>query len=496
MALDEKQIEQIIDTVVARLKAADSQNNKGCDCAPSGSCGCGVTDGVFKKMEDAIEASKIAQKRLVSLTLEKRGELIEAIRRAGRAKGAEYARMEFEETGLSTAEDNEKKVVASCSVLGLEDLQAEVYTGDKGITVIERNPYGVIASVNPVTNGAPTIIHNAILMMAGGNSVINNPHPKTAKVSAKVVRDLNAAIIAAGGPANCISCLEEPSVPSAQLLMTHKDVRMIAVTGGHGVVKFATQTGKRVIAGGPGNPPVVVDETADLDRAADCIIEGASFTNCIACAAEKELFVVDSVADTLKAKLKARGAYEMTAAEGVKLMKVIFNKINEPGTPGEINMDYIGKSPAYILKSIGLDIDPKTKIALLETDFNHPLVWTEQIMPVIPLVRCASAEEAIDRAVAAEQGNGHTMVIHSTSIKNLARMGSKADCTQFVKNGSSLAGIGITGEGYTSLHITTNGEGHTRARTFTRVRRCVLKDDFRLRLGSDDLEFPRICGRG
>ncbi|HSH68722.1 MAG TPA: aldehyde dehydrogenase [Deferrisomatales bacterium] len=488
-------MEQIVDTVVARLRAASSAPASVPKPTPATSKPpAAVIDGVFRDMEDAIRASTAAQRTLVSLPLAARADLIDAIRKAGRDNGPDYARLEWEETGLGKVEDNLKKVIASCSVMGMEDLGAEAFTGDMGLTVIERIPYGVIASINPVTNGAPSIIFNAIMMISGGNTVINNPHPKTAKVSVRVIRDLNKAIVAAGGPPNCICCLEEPSVPSAQFLMTHSDVKMIAVTGGHGVVKFATQTGKRVIAGGPGNPPVVVDETADLDRAADCIIEGASFSNCTPCASEKELFVVESVADSLKVRLKQRGAYELSPEQGAELVKVIFNKVNAPGTPGEINMEYIGKPPSHILKSIGLDIDPETKIAILETDFDHPLIWTEQIMPVIPLIRCADVCEAIDRAVAAEQGNGHTMVIHSTNVKNLARMGSKADCSAFVKNGSSLAGVGVTGEGYTSFHITTNGEGHTRPKTFTRIRRCVLNDDFRLRLGSEELDYPRSCG--
>ena len=482
MPLDEQQIEKIVEAVVERLQK-DGPSSPGPEAGSP--VGTSVVDGVFTEMEEAISAAAEAQKALVSLPLAVREKVLSVIREVGLANGPEYARMELEETGLGKVEDNLKKVNASCGVLGMEDLSPEIFTGDMGLTVIERIPYGVIASINPVTNGAPTIIFNAIMMLAGGNSVIHNPHPKTAKVSARTIRDINQAIVAAGGPANCVCCLEEPSVPSAQLLMTHPQVKMIAVTGGHGVVKFATETGKRVIAGGPGNPPVVVDRTADLTRAAECIIEGASFSNCTPCASEKELFVVEEAADRLKELLKERGAFEITAEQGAELIKHIFKDPGRPGRPGQINMDFIGKPPAFILASIGLEVDPETRIVILETDFDHPLVWTEQIMPVLPLIRCRNVEEAIDRAIAAEQGNGHTMVIHSTDLKNLALMGAKADCSAFVKNGSSLAGVGVTGEGFTSFHITTNGEGHTRPRMFTRIRRCVMNDDFRLRYGAD-----------
>jgi acyl-CoA reductase-like NAD-dependent aldehyde dehydrogenase len=481
MGLDEARIEQIVEIVVSRLQQ-EGVDLSAADTVPS-AIGAG-TDGVFRKMDACIQAATAAQKKLVALPLAVREEIIKAIRQAGLNQADEYGRMEFEETGLGKVADNVKKNQAACRVLGMEDLGPEVFSGDKGITIIERIPVGVIASINPVTNGSPTILFNAIMMLAGGNTVVNNPHPKTRAISARVVRDLNKAIVAAGGPPNCVCCLEEPSVPSAQALMMHPQVKLIAVTGGHGVVAFATQTGKRVIAGGPGNPPVVVDETADLDRAARCIVEGASFSNCMACASEKEIFVVDSVADQLKDRLKKYGAYEISASQGEELLKNIFKEIKGAGQAGVINMDFIGKSPEFILRSIGLKVGPEAQIVILETNKDHPLVWTEQIMPVLPIVRCHTADEAIEAALAAEQGNGHTMAIHSNNIQTIKKMTNRAKCAAFVKNGScGLASVGVAGEGYTSFHIATNGEGQTRPRMFTLIRRCVLADDFRYRYG-------------
>ena len=483
MQLDDKLVNKIVDAVVQRLSADETPRDpKVYQSNPQDA----ETLGVFQKMEDCISAAVDAQKKLLNLAFETRRQIIQAIRDTGNVNAPAYARMEFEETGLGKLEDNVDKNRSSCAVLGMEDLVPEVFAGDKGVTIIERIPVGVIASVHPVTNAAPSILFNAIMMIAGGNAVVVNPHPKTKQVSVRVIRDLNQAIIAAGGPPNCISCLQEPSVPSAQQLMTHPAVGMIAVTGGHGVVDFATKTGKRVIAGGPGNPPVVVDETADLDRAAQCIIQGAGFSNCIACASEKEIFVVESVADQLKENLKNHGAYEISASQGEELIKHIFKQVNEPGKPGLINMDYIGKNPQFILNSIGLETGPEIQIVILETDQDHPLVWTEQIMPVLPLVRCRNVDQAIEWALAAEQNFGHTMAIHSNNLNNIRKMASKASCASFVKNGAcGLGGVGVSGEGYVSFHIATNGEGHTRPKSFTRIRRCVMTDDLRYRYGTD-----------
>jgi propionaldehyde dehydrogenase len=483
MQINDKLVNQIVDAVVQRLSDNETPEDR-----PAGRPGPRNPDspGVFQSMDDCIPAAVAAQKKLLNLPIETRRRIIQAIRDTGQANAAEYGRMEFEETGLGKRDDNVDKNRSSCEVLGMEDLVPEVYAGDKGVTIIERIPVGVIASVHPVTNAAPSILFNAIMMISGGNAVVVNPHPKTKRVSARVIRDLNQAIIAAGGPADCLCCQEEPSVPSAQQLMTHPAIGMIAVTGGHGVVDFATKTGKRVIAGGPGNPPVVVDETADLDRAAQCIVQGAGFSNCIACASEKEIFVVDSVGDKLKEKLKQNGAYEISTAQGEQLVKHIFKEVKEPGRPSVINMDFIGKTPRFILKSIGLEVGPEVQIVIVETGPDHPLVWTEQIMPVLPLVRCRNVDQAIERALAAEQNFGHTMAIHSNDLNNIRKMAARASCASFVKNGAcGLGGVGVTGEGYVSFHIATNGEGHTRPRTFTRIRRCVMADDLRYRYGSD-----------
>jgi aldehyde dehydrogenase len=481
MSWDERRIEQIVEIVVDRLQREIVAATEPPEPAPAE---LGSSDGVFQEIEAAIQAAVTAQRELVALPLKIREKIIQSIRAVGIAHAEDYARIEYQETALGKLADNVKKNQAACRVLGMEDLVPEVFSGDKGVTIIERIPVGVIASVNPVTNGAPTILFNAIMMLSAGNTVVNNPHPKTKTVSARVIRDLNRAIVAAGGPPNCLCCLAEPSVPSAQALMTHPQIKLIAVTGGHGVVAFATQTGKRVIAGGPGNPPVVVDESADLERAARCIVEGASFSNCMACASEKEIFVVESVADRLKQMLQQQGAYEINAAQGSELLKHIFKELKGPAQPGVINMEYIGKTPSFILQSIGLDVGPEAQIVILETGADHPLVWTEQIMPVLPLVRCRDADEAIERAIAAEQGNGHTMAIHSNNIRNIKKMAGRAKCAAFVKNGScGLASVGVAGEGYTSFHIATNGEGQTRPRMFTLIRRCVLADDFRYRYG-------------
>jgi len=477
MTIDKNQIELIVEKVLQELAAA-KQN-------PAAMVHAGGVHGVFQQMEDAIQAAVVAHRQLVQLPLATREKIVQAIRDVGWINREEYGRMELQETDLGAVAGTVLKLEVACQVPGMEDLSPEVFTGDRGVTINERIPVGVIASVNAITNAAPGIIHNGVMMISGGNTVVTNPHPKTKIISARVIRDVDKAIVAAGGPPNCMTTVVEPDIPTAQYLMTHSSINMIAVTGGHRVVEFATKTGKRVIAGGPGNPPVVVDETADLDHAAQCIIRGASFSNCTPCSSEKEIFVVAGVADTLKKLLIKYGAVELSADQGQALLKEIFKEIVPGRVPSVINMDYIGKPPHVILKrAIGVEVPAETKIAILETDKEHPLIWTEQIMPILPFVRCRDAKEAMNMGVAAEQGLRHTIVFHSSDLQNLAYMSSIANASQFVKNASSIGGLGIEGEGFKSLHISTGGEGLVRPSTFTLIRRCVLIDDFRYRFGA------------
>ncbi len=292
---------------------------------------------------------------------------------------------------------------------------------------------------------------------------------------------LNQAIQRAGGPPNLLTCAAEPTIDSAQHLMRHPSIRLLVVTGGPGVVREAMGAGKKAICAGPGNPPVVVDETADLEQAAGDIIKGASFDNNVVCILEKEIIAVDSIADQLKANMLQRGAVEITSWQLNRLMKVILAEDHGPGKHGVINKAFVGKTPSVILHEIGMNVENSVRLVVAETDVQHQLVWTEQLMPVVPLVRVRSADEAIDLAKAVEQGMGHTAICHSKNLDVLSRMSREINTSIFIKNGPSLAGLGFGGEGFASFSIASpTGEGVTSAIDFTRVRRCTLVDSFRI----------------
>lgn len=436
--------------------------------------------GVFESLDDAVNAAALAQKRLDNVVL--RQSVIAAIRQAGERYAQVLAEMAVAETGMGRVVDKYAKNVSQArSTPGTESLSAKVVTGDNGLTLIENAPWGVVASVTPSTNPAATVINNAISMIAAGNSIVFAPHPSAKKVSLHTISLLNKAIVATGGPENLLVTVEDPNIETAQRLFRHPGISLLVVTGGEAVVEAARKhTDKRLIAAGAGNPPVVVDETADIHRAARAIVRGASFDNNIICVDEKVVIVVDSVADELLAEMQRYQAVLLDDEQVKQLLPVLLTDIDENGR-GRVSRDWVGRDASKIAAAIGLHVGEQTRLLLAETDANHPFAITEMMMPVLPVVRVSNVQEAIELAVRLEGGCRHTAAMHSTNINNLHKMASAINTSIFVKNGPCIAGLGLGGEGCTSMTISTpTGEGVTSARTFVRIRRCVMVDMFRI----------------
>jgi acyl-CoA reductase-like NAD-dependent aldehyde dehydrogenase len=433
--------------------------------------------GVFDDLDTAVSAARSAFEALNwSVDLAVRDRMIEAMRAAHVRLAPELSRRAVEETGLGRVEDKLKKnLVAAQKTPGREVLAARAITGDDGLTLHERAPFGVIGSITPSTNPTETVINNAISMVAGGNTVVFNVHPGARDTCRFLVEQLNAAIVDAGGPENCVCTLATPSIDSAQALMKHAGIRVVVVTGGPAVVKAAMSSGKRAICAGPGNPPAVVDQTADVTAAARHLVAGASMDNNIICIVEKEIFAVASVADALKREMLAAGAVEVDGPALARLEKLVVTADGHP------NKEWVGKNAAIILRAAGISAPESTRLAIAETDPSHPFVQLELLMPVVPLVRVRDVDEGIEQAVRAEHGFFHTAVMHSTHVGNMSRMAQAVNTSLFVKNAPSYAGLGVGGEGHTAWTIAgASGDGLTTALTYTRERRCTLKDAFRI----------------
>ena len=477
--MQESQIETIVQRVLTQLGSVKSQAAPVASPPTLASQG---EDGMFEDMEDAIEAARLAQLELAELGLEKRKKIVAAIRKAGVDNAQDFAEQTHKETGMGRVTDKVKKhQLAALKTPGVEDLESVAWSGDNGLTVVEMAPYGVIGAITPSTHPVPTLINNAISMISAGNSVVVNAHPGAKNVSGYGVQVLNRAIVSAGGPQNLITAVKNPTIDTGKLLFNHPKIRLLCITGGPGVVRAAMAASKKAICAGPGNPPVVVDETADLAKAARDIIQGATFDNNILCTAEKEIIVVDSIADELKRQLVAHGSFELTTEQ----MDALANNAFVNGGWGEeepiVNRELVGRDAQVLARTIGLNIGPEIRMLHGETGPDHPFVLAEQMMPCLPVIRVPNVDAAIDLAVKVEHGYGHTALMHSKNVENLTKMGKRMDTTIYVKNGPSGAGLGVGGEGFITFSIASpTGEGVTSARTFTRMRRCTMVDYLRI----------------
>jgi len=436
--------------------------------------------GVFADVNEAIKAAKESQKQLMELSMAKRKELIEAMRKASLENAESLAILAHEETGFGRVEDKIiKNRLAAEKTPGTEDLTSAAFTGDDGLTLVELAPYGVIGSITPSTNPSSTIINNSISMVAAGNGVVYNPHPSAKRVTSEAISILNRAIASAGGPKELLTAPLEPTMETSKVIMTSKDIRILVVTGGEAVVNVAMKSGKKVIAAGPGNPPVIVDDTCNIKKAANDIYRGASFDNNILCIAEKEVFVLNSVANELRLELIRNGAYELKKFEIDRVVKELF--ITDKEGKLATNRKYVGKSAATILKASGISVAGDPRLIIAEVGESHPFITFEMLMPVLGIVRVQNIDEAIEKAVIAENGCLHTAIMHSESVTNMTKAARALNTSIFVKNAPSFAGLGIEGEGFTTLTIATpTGEGLTSARSFTRIRRCTLSGAFRI----------------
>lgn len=433
--------------------------------------------GVFEDVDDAVQAAWEAQRDWVAhYKIEDRQRIVEAIRRCARSHVEEWSRKIVEETGMGRYEDKVEKHLATINKTpGPECLSTEAISGDAGLMLEEYAPFGVICSITPTTNPTETIINNTISMISGGNTVVFNVHPRAKKVCADCLQALNTAIVEAGGPENLLTMTREPTMENVDKMAANPNVRLMAGTGGTGMVNALLRSGKKCIGAGAGNPPVIVDETADLELAGRKIYEGASFDNNILCFAEKEVFAVGSACGELVRQLQKQGAYLLNAAQTEQLVKIVLQP--KQGGGHEVNKKWVGQDAAKILETIGVKVPDSCRLAICQVPADHSFVLVEQMMPVLPIVCSASFDEAVEQALVAEHGNRHTASIFSKDVDHMTRFARAIETTIYVKNSATKAGVGIGGEGHCTMTIAgPTGEGITCAKSFCRRRRCMLAE--------------------
>ncbi|MCQ2429343.1 MAG: aldehyde dehydrogenase EutE [Clostridia bacterium] len=480
--LTEAQIAELVTKIVAEMKAEKPANDDSWDATQYHGR---KLIGVFETMEEAIAAAEAGYKTIRQTSVADREKFITSIRNYCRAEAGTMAALGVAETKMGRVDHKTAKhILVADKTPGTEDIVAEAKTGDHGLTLTERAPFGVVGAITPSTNPSETVICNSMGMIAAGNGVVFNPHPGAIATSNYAVDLVNRAVHAAGGPEILVASVRKPTLDTANVMYKHPAIRLLVCTGGPGVVKSVLSSGKKAIGAGAGNPPVIVDDTADIEKAAKDIIDGCTFDNNLPCIAEKEVFVFENVADRLISGMLKNGCILLTREQADALAKVVVVEKTDPKTgkvSRSVNRDCVGHDCRVILEKIGMHVGPEIRCAIAEVPFEHTFVQTELMMPILGIVRVKDIDEAIDLAVKAEHGNRHTAHMHSKNIDNLSRFATAIETTIFVKNAPSYAGIGFGGEGHTTFTIAgPTGEGITSAKSYTRLRRCVMADHFRI----------------
>jgi len=472
MQISEELIRNLVSQVIQEVRGNTAGASTGSSSSANGRY------GQFTCADKAVAAARQAFEELRRRPMEDRKKAIEHIRRISISQAVELGTMEMNETKIGRLEHKIAKLeTLGRRAPGTEFLTTQAYSGDRGLAVIEHAPFGVIGAITPVTHSLPTITGNAVSMLAGGNTLVVNPHPSGRKVAAEGVKRFNKAIADDIGIDNLICVITEPTLETAAAIFKNRNVSLICVTGGPAVARAALNSGKRAIVAGPGNPPVVVDETADLDRAARCIIQGAAYDNNLLCIAEKEVFVVDSVFDKMLEAMERAGAARLNRSQIERLTAAAFQEVGDDKHLAPTK-ELLGQDAVKLAAAAGVTIDRKVELVFGETEAEHPFVYVEQMMPFVPFVRCRNVDHGIELAKHYEQGYRHTSMIHSRDVHNMTKMARAMDTTLFVKNGPCMASLGLGGEGYLSFSIAgPTGEGVTTPLTFTRERRCSLIDD-------------------
>ena len=499
-AVNETLIRDVVAEVLGKLGGTATTTTKlspapSVPAPKSESCGCGTKKatsapalrgkyGVFATADEACGAAQEAFLQLKQGGIAARRKIEEIVKAMAEKNAEQWGKIEFEETKIGRLDHKIAKLGLIKLVPGVDWLRPDARSGDHGITLEEYTPFGVVGAITPSTHSIPTLSGNIVNICSAGNSVVFNAHPSAARCAAVAVRAYNEAIYRETGIENVVCIIEKPTLDSFSALCKNEFTRLLLVTGGPMVVKAAMQTGKRAICAGPGNPPVFVDDTCCPTRAAKAIISGAAFDNNLLCIGEKQVFVLEQVADKLMQKMSENGAVKLNPSQLEQLTKAAFTiKEGQGGgcAQAHTNKDFIGKDPSFLAQAAGVNLPPGTQLLFGETDAMHPFVQEEQMMPMIPIVRVKSVEEGIERSLQSEHNYKHTAIIHSHDVENITAMARALDTTLFVKNGPSPAGLGLGGEGYLSFSIATpTGEGITNPRTFTRVRRCVMVDNLRI----------------
>lgn len=406
-------------------------------------------------------AAKEAYNIYSSFPQEKVDKIVRAMSEAGIAQSGRLAKLAYEETEYGNIEDKiAKNMFAAKNVYeSIKDLKtAGVINRDNKNKVIEiAYPMGVILGITPTTNPTSTVIFKSLIASKSRNAIIFSPHPHAVQCSREAARVMNEAAIAEGAPANLISCLDIVTLEGSKELMASPNISLILATGGTSMVKAAHSYGKPAIGVGPGNTPVYVDKSANLEKAAKDIFTSKTFDNGVICASEQSIIVHKDIEDRFRSMLINLGAYFLSEEEIKKVSPVLIkNNI--------MNSDMVGKTPKVIADAAGINVDSSMRLLIAPLKGvgpDYPL--SREILSTILayyvesnwLDSCHRCMELLKFG-----GVGHTLVIHSSDEEVITAFAHEKPVFRILINTPASQGaIGLTTSLTPSLTLSTGTLG-------------------------------------
>ncbi len=396
-------------------------------------------------LQEKMTKMREAQKIYASFTQEQVDRIFFEAAMAANKQRIPLAKMACEETGMGVVEDkviknhyaaeymyNAYKRVKTCGVI-----EEDKSYGIKKIA----EPVGLVGAVIPTTNPTSTAIFKSLICLKTRNAILISPHPRAKKCTAEAARIVREAAEKAGAPAGLIDCIESPTIELSNELMKGADV--ILATGGPGMVKAAYSSGKPAIGVGPGNTPVIMDSSCDIELAVYSVIHSKTFDNGMICASEQSVTVMADIYDKVRAEFIKRGCHMLNKEELDKMRGII---LTEAGT---VNPKIVGQ-PAYVIAQLaGFEVPKDTKILIGEVasvDISEPFAH-EKLSPVLALYKAKDFETALDMSerLIEDGGYGHTssLYIHPSQIEKMAQHAARMKtCRILVNTPSSQGGIG------------------------------------------------------
>lgn len=398
-----------------------------------------------QEARNLVRLGKTAAGQLADFPEEKIDKILRSMVKAARENAVNLAKMAVEETGFGKVADKTYKNHLASVVLydSIREMKTiGVIKEDTAAQIIDiAEPVGLIMGIVPSTNPTSTAIFKSMIAIKSRNAIVFSPHPSAAKCTMNAARLMHEAAVAAGAPANIISCVSMPTMEATNTLMASKEISMIIATGGPGMVKASYSAGKPALGVGAGNCPAYIEKTANVPKAVSNILASKTFDYGTICASEQSVIVEESNREEVIAEFKKQGGHFMSPEETAKVCKLLFKNGHA------MNAQFVGRSPQVIATAAGFSVPDSTKVLIGEQQGvgpDYPLSY-EKLTSVLAFYTTKDWMDACEHCIKLLQnGIGHSMSIHTEDRDMVMKFAKKPAARILVNTGSTQGAVGAS----------------------------------------------------